>query len=348
MLSDDEQPDDGARGRAGRGPPSVDPRRRPPSCRRRRPRSRPPPTRPPPRGARPPLPAQAVLEATPIVTRPRDALTKAASDAAQINTRRRPSSDTAPPGHEGGYQLQVSSFRTQAEAQAFADQLRARGHKAYVVEAHVPGRGTWFRVRVGPFATQHAAPQYRAGFEAREHVVPFIVPPERSPRRTKRWHHAVRCRLPRTSLGAQSVRASRAHCGIACSRGRPRCRLVHVSCDVRRWIAVALGLALRARVRCAGAWRAGRGDCGSALRLRSGGAGAHALHARVDAIRAPTRRSGPSQQREAHQTTAHAGAEVSAWACAAVSDCMSTLSSLEPWVAGRVLSVIVRAVATLG
>jgi hypothetical protein len=31
---------------------------------------------------------------------------------------------------------------------------------------------------VGPFQTQHAAAQYRTGFEAREHVVPFIVPPE--------------------------------------------------------------------------------------------------------------------------------------------------------------------------
>jgi DedD protein len=72
----------------------------------------------------------------------------------------------------------VSSFRTQAEAQGFADQLRARSHKAYVVEAHVPGRGTWFRVRIGPFQTQHAASQYRTGFEAREHVVPFIVAPE--------------------------------------------------------------------------------------------------------------------------------------------------------------------------
>jgi cell division septation protein DedD len=125
-----------------------------------------------------PLPAQAVLEASPIVTRPRDALTKAASDAAQIDTPPPSSSDTAPAGHEGGYQLQVSSFRTQAEAQAFADQLRARSHKAYVVEAHVPGRGTWFRVRVGPFSTKNAVLQYRTGFEAREHVVPFVVAPD--------------------------------------------------------------------------------------------------------------------------------------------------------------------------
>jgi cell division protein FtsN len=46
-----------------------------------------------------------------------------------------------------------------------------------VVEAHVPGRGTWYRVRIGPFTSQHAAASYRSGFEGREHVVPFIVPP---------------------------------------------------------------------------------------------------------------------------------------------------------------------------
>jgi cell division septation protein DedD len=147
------------------------------------PRPTPAPTQPPPPTDRlpvVPLPAQAVLEATPVVTRPRDALTKAATDAAQILSPAAPSSDTAPAGHEGGYQLQVSSFRTQGEAQAFADQLRARSHKAYVVEAHVPSRGTWFRVRIGPFPTQRAASQYRSGFEAREHVVPFVVPPDAS------------------------------------------------------------------------------------------------------------------------------------------------------------------------
>ena len=76
----------------------------------------------------------------------------------------------------------MSSFHTQPEADGFAEQLRARGHKAYVVEAHVPGRGTWFRVRVGPFPTQHSASQYRVAFEAREHVVPFIVAPETTAR----------------------------------------------------------------------------------------------------------------------------------------------------------------------
>ena len=98
-----------------------------------------------------PLPAQSLLDATPVVTRPRDGLTQAANNAAQMAT---PAGPTVPAGKDGGYQLQVSSFRTQNEAQHFADQLRARGHRAYVIEAHVPGRGTWFRVRIGPFPSQ--------------------------------------------------------------------------------------------------------------------------------------------------------------------------------------------------
>jgi DedD protein len=123
-----------------------------------------------------PLPAQNMLGASPVVTRPRDSLTRAASDAVESAASGAPA---APAGREGGYQLQVSSFRTQGEADTFSGQLRARGHKAYVVEAHVPGRGTWYRVRIGPFTSQHAAASYRSGFEGREHVVPFIVPPSK-------------------------------------------------------------------------------------------------------------------------------------------------------------------------
>jgi len=126
--------------------------------------------------AAPSLPAQNVLEASPIVTRPRDAMTKSASDTAQINSAPVAS---VPAGHEGGWQLQVSSFKTEAEGEQFADQLRARGHKAYAVEARVPGRGTWWRVRVGPFSSQHVAQTYRTEFEAKEHVVPFVVQPEK-------------------------------------------------------------------------------------------------------------------------------------------------------------------------
>lgn len=162
------------RGAAASATPSPEPaiQMRPMAARAVPEGSPPPPTD---RLAVVPLPAQNLLEASPVVTRPRDSLTRAASDAAQIGAAAQPA---APPGREGGYQLQVSSFRTQNEADQFAAQLRARGHKAYVIEAHVPNRGTWYRVRIGPFPSQHAAASYRVGFEGREHVVPFIVPPQ--------------------------------------------------------------------------------------------------------------------------------------------------------------------------
>lgn len=120
-----------------------------------------------------PLPAKAVLDPSPIVTKPRDVLTKAAAESAAATS----TGPLAPPGREGGYQLQISSFRSQSESQQFVEQLRARGHKAYVTEAHVGGRGTWYRVRIGPFATQQLAANYRSTFESKEHVVPFIVTP---------------------------------------------------------------------------------------------------------------------------------------------------------------------------
>ncbi len=121
-----------------------------------------------------PLPAQNLLEATPLVTKPRDALTKVAVEASDAT---KAEGGQAPSGHEGGYQLQISSFRSQSEANHFADQLRARSHRAHVTEARVPGRGTWYRVRVGPFASQRQASSYRTTFEQKEHVVPFIVAP---------------------------------------------------------------------------------------------------------------------------------------------------------------------------
>jgi cell division protein FtsN len=125
-----------------------------------------------------PLPAQNVLEASPVVTRPRDGLTKAATEAQQSET-----APMATAGHDGSYQLQVSSFKTRDEADKFAQELRMRGHHAYVLEARVDGRGVWYRVRVGPFPTQAAATSYRSTFEAKEHVVPFVVPPSSAQRR---------------------------------------------------------------------------------------------------------------------------------------------------------------------
>lgn len=133
------------------------------------------PTTPPPAADRlpvMPLPAQQVLQTGPVDAAPGDTLTAMAR-----HVSRDQGAETAPTGTPGGYQLQVSSFKTQAEADGFAAALRRRGHKAYVEPAQVRGRGLWYRVRIGPFKYKRSAVVYRQEFEAKERMVTFIVDP---------------------------------------------------------------------------------------------------------------------------------------------------------------------------
>ncbi len=81
----------------------------------------------------------------------------------------------APAGREGLYTLQVISYAEPEEARVFANALRKRGHAAYVTTGVVEGRGTHWRVRIGPFDTRQEAQSYRATFEREEGMNTFIV-----------------------------------------------------------------------------------------------------------------------------------------------------------------------------
>jgi DedD protein len=80
---------------------------------------------------------------------------------------------------DGGFQLQVASFKDPAEADRLVDDLRRRGHRAYRLAANVPERGIWQRVRIGPFKTKFEANKYKAEFERSERMTPFVVDPEK-------------------------------------------------------------------------------------------------------------------------------------------------------------------------
>ena len=168
MLSDEARPTTAlAALPTGRGAMSAAPFELPPGA----------PTLPPPPGDRlpvVPLPAQRVLAATPVVTNPHDTLTLQAKDASTLT------GPLADEGHPGSFLLQVSSFKTEPEARSFSSVLRQRGHHAYVESANLPTRGgTWWRVRVGPFKTSREANVYRTDFERKEHIVPFLVEPDK-------------------------------------------------------------------------------------------------------------------------------------------------------------------------
>ena len=136
------------------------------------------PTAPPPATDRlpvVPLPVGDVLHSTPVTTAPKDPLTAMAAGAARL-----PEDGTlAPAGSEGGFQLQVASFKDQADADRLVEDLRKRGHKAYRQAAYVPERGLWYRVRIGPFRSKIEAHKYREKFERTERVAPYVVDPDK-------------------------------------------------------------------------------------------------------------------------------------------------------------------------
>jgi cell division septation protein DedD len=86
-----------------------------------------------------------------------------------------PRGPAAPSGRDGEYTVQVISYDSPEGAEAFAAGLRARGHRAFVMTAQVPDRGTVYRVRVGPFETQREAQAYRRQFEQTERMNTLLV-----------------------------------------------------------------------------------------------------------------------------------------------------------------------------
>jgi cell division septation protein DedD len=135
------------------------------------------PEAPPPGDELPvvPLPAGKLLDSTRFTADPRDSLTGLAAARSQVPA----GSARAEEGGVGEFQIQVASFREKTEADAYVEELRLRGHRAYSQGARVPNRGLWYRVRIGPFKDKLKALTYKAEFDAKEGMSAFLVDPDK-------------------------------------------------------------------------------------------------------------------------------------------------------------------------
>lgn len=124
--------------------------------------------------AQTPLATGSLLNETSVTSAPKDGLTALAASVSRNDDK----AESAPAGSEDGFQLQIASFKEQADADALVDTLRKRGHRAFSISADVPGRGIWHRVRIGPFKTKFEAAQYKKKFEDSERIAPYIIDPE--------------------------------------------------------------------------------------------------------------------------------------------------------------------------
>lgn len=74
----------------------------------------------------------------------------------------------------GTWTLQLSAYQTKMDADRFVGGLKDKGYAPYVVEAVIPGKGTWYRVRMGRFPSKDAAGRYLQDFR-RETAMNAIV-----------------------------------------------------------------------------------------------------------------------------------------------------------------------------
>jgi len=121
-----------------------------------------------------PLPVGTLLDATSVTTQPKDGLTALAAEVSKA-----PETAAAIPGMEGGFQLQVASFKDQGDADRLVAELLKRGHRAYRQASYVGDRGLWHRVRIGPFKTKLLAEKYKAEFDQKERMSAFLVDPDK-------------------------------------------------------------------------------------------------------------------------------------------------------------------------
>ncbi len=56
--------------------------------------------------------------------------------------------------------IQISSWKEQWKAEREVNKLKNMGHNAFIVKVNIPGKGIWYRVRVGYFSTSTEAENY--------------------------------------------------------------------------------------------------------------------------------------------------------------------------------------------
>lgn len=75
---------------------------------------------------------------------------------------------------KGAYTVQIASFPSQVMAQKMEKNLKEKTYPAYVQKTDIPGKGTWYRVRVGSFKTKEEAKSYGESIREKESSVNSI------------------------------------------------------------------------------------------------------------------------------------------------------------------------------
>lgn len=73
------------------------------------------------------------------------------------------------------YTLQLASYKEKDPADADVKKMKQRGYAAFIVAADVPGKGTWYRVRIGSFSNKTIAEKLQKEIISKEGISPIVT-----------------------------------------------------------------------------------------------------------------------------------------------------------------------------
>jgi cell division septation protein DedD len=73
------------------------------------------------------------------------------------------------------FTLQLSAFPEKSDAEEFMKKIQAAGYKPFLVSSEVPGKGLFYRVRVGDYATRQAALDAKGEFERKQRLIAYVA-----------------------------------------------------------------------------------------------------------------------------------------------------------------------------
>lgn len=115
---------------------------------------------------------QAKPEAEKPIKQPRKTVQKpVAKPAASKAMKPVAGADTSPKA----YLLQAGSFAGQADADQLAKKLRRKGFRATIYPIEVEGKGTWYRVRTGPYQSRQAADKNLIKLQQINGLTPLLI-----------------------------------------------------------------------------------------------------------------------------------------------------------------------------
>jgi DedD protein len=76
---------------------------------------------------------------------------------------------------DGHFTLQLSAFPERSDAEEFMRKIQSAGYKPFLVVSEIPGKGVFYRVRVGDYSSRDAAANAKIEFERKQRMLAYVA-----------------------------------------------------------------------------------------------------------------------------------------------------------------------------